>query len=91
GFFNNARPHIQGNPDLRNPQVVGWFRTRQHFRNSNEHANLEGALESETIIPAADGIIGRRVNARLWRATEPEAAFEDAGWCRKPSLIHDGK
>lgn len=35
-FFNNARPHIQGNPNLRDPQVEGWFRTRQHFRNSNK-------------------------------------------------------
>jgi hypothetical protein len=22
-FFNNARPHIQGNPNLRDPQVEG--------------------------------------------------------------------
>jgi len=26
-FFNNARPFIQGNPNLRDPQVEGWFRT----------------------------------------------------------------
>ncbi|HID73069.1 TPA: hypothetical protein EYP38_03950, partial [Candidatus Micrarchaeota archaeon] len=32
---------IQGNPDLRDPQVEGWFRTRQHFRNSSEHAILQ--------------------------------------------------
>ena len=25
GFFNNARPFIQGNPNLRDPQVEGWF------------------------------------------------------------------
>jgi len=24
-FFNNARPHIQGNPNLRNPLVEEWF------------------------------------------------------------------
>lgn len=38
-FFNTTRPFIQGNPDLRDPQVEGWFRTRQHFqkmRFSNE-------------------------------------------------------
>jgi len=40
-FFNNARPHIQGNPNLRDPQVEGWFRTRQHFRNSRDHAILQ--------------------------------------------------
>jgi len=40
-FFNNARPHIQGNPDLRDPQVKGWFRTRHYFRNSSEHAILQ--------------------------------------------------
>ena len=31
-FFNNARPFIQGNPNLRDPQVEGWFRTRQQAR-----------------------------------------------------------
>jgi len=41
GFFNNATPHIQGNPNLRDPQVEGWFRTRQHFRNSRDHAILQ--------------------------------------------------
>jgi superfamily II DNA or RNA helicase len=40
-FFNTMRPFIQGNPDLRDPQVEGWFRTRQHFRNSSEHAILQ--------------------------------------------------
>jgi superfamily II DNA or RNA helicase len=40
-FFNNARPHIQGNSNLRDPQVDGWFRTRQHFRNSSGHAILQ--------------------------------------------------
>jgi DNA repair protein RadD len=35
-FFNNARPYIQGNPNLRDPQVEGWFPTRQHIRNRNE-------------------------------------------------------
>jgi hypothetical protein len=33
-FFNTTGPFIQGNPNLRDPQVEGWFRTRQHFRNS---------------------------------------------------------
>ncbi len=40
-FFNTTRPFIQGNPDLRDPQVEGWFRTRQHFRNSTDHAILQ--------------------------------------------------
>lgn len=40
-FFNDTRAFIQGNPDLRDPQVEGWFRTRQHFRNSTEHAILQ--------------------------------------------------
>ncbi len=40
-FINNARPHIQGNPNLRDPQVERWFRKRQHFRNSSEHAILQ--------------------------------------------------
>jgi superfamily II DNA or RNA helicase len=40
-FFNTTRPFIQGNPDLSDPQVEGWFRTRQHFRNSSEHAILQ--------------------------------------------------
>jgi hypothetical protein len=24
-FFFNAQPHIQGNPNLRDPQVEGWL------------------------------------------------------------------
>ena len=37
-FFNTTIAFIQGNPNLRDPQVEGWFRVRQHFRNSPEHA-----------------------------------------------------
>jgi len=40
-FFNDTQAYIHGNPDLRDPQVEGWFRTRQHFRNSSEHAILQ--------------------------------------------------
>ena len=40
-FFNMAQAHIQGNPNLRDPQVDGWYHTRQHFRNSREHAILQ--------------------------------------------------
>ena len=40
-FFDDTQAYIQGNPDLRDPQVEGWFRTRQHFRNSSEHAILQ--------------------------------------------------
>lgn len=40
-FFNTTKVHIQGNPNLRDPQVDGWFHTRQHFRNSREHAILQ--------------------------------------------------
>ena len=40
-FFNSAKPHIQGNSNLREPQIEGWFRTRQHFRNSPEHAIIQ--------------------------------------------------
>jgi len=40
-FFNDTQAYIQGNPDLRDPQVEGWFRTRQHFRYSSEHAILQ--------------------------------------------------
>jgi len=27
GFFNDTQAYIQGNPDLRDPQVEGWFRS----------------------------------------------------------------
>mgnify|MGYP000871800332 CR=1 FL=1 len=40
---------------------------------------------------AADGVTGKRVNARSWRGSEPEAGFEDGGWCREPSFDQDGK
>ena len=29
GFFNDTRSFLQGNLDLRDPQVERWFRTRQ--------------------------------------------------------------
>ena len=40
-FFNDTQAFIQGNPNLRDPQVEGWLRTRQHFRNSSEHTNMK--------------------------------------------------
>lgn len=45
-FFNSARPHIQGNPKLRDFQVEGWFRTPQHFRNNTDQS-VESAYLSE--------------------------------------------
>lgn len=55
-FFNSARLHIQSNPNLRDPQVEGWFRTRQHFRNSSEHAIIQ--------IPVGCGKTGLLVKTR---------------------------
>ena len=40
-FFNETQVFIQGNQNLRDPQVDGWLCTRQHFRNSSEHAILQ--------------------------------------------------
>ena len=40
-FFNTTRAYVQGKPDLHDPQVEGWFRTRQRFRNSSERAILQ--------------------------------------------------
>jgi superfamily II DNA or RNA helicase len=40
-FFQTTRAFVQGNPDLRDPQVEGWFRTRQHFRTISDHAILQ--------------------------------------------------
>jgi len=71
-FFNTTRPFIQGNPDLRDPQVEGWFRTRQHFRNSSEHAEvkrlLEAAARCEQIGP--DAKAEARTTAYVLGATE---------------------
>ncbi|QLA20898.1 hypothetical protein GD604_14820 [Desulfolutivibrio sulfoxidireducens] len=55
-FFNTAQAHIQGNPNLRDPQVDGWYHTRQHFRNSREHAILQ--------IPVGCGKTGLTVPGR---------------------------
>ncbi|MGD0229842.1 MAG: hypothetical protein ABSC19_05710 [Syntrophorhabdales bacterium] len=30
-FLSTAQPHIQGNPNLSDPEVEGWFRTRQDY------------------------------------------------------------
>uniref|UniRef100_A0A7C4RT85 Uncharacterized protein n=1 Tax=Desulfatirhabdium butyrativorans TaxID=340467 RepID=A0A7C4RT85_9BACT len=43
-FFNTTRPFIQGNPNLRHPQVEGWFRTRQHFRIAMPFRRTDKAL-----------------------------------------------
>ncbi len=40
-FFNSVQPHIKGNPNLCDPQVEGWFRTRQHFLKSKDHTILQ--------------------------------------------------
>lgn len=40
-FFNTTQVNIQGNPNLRDPQVEGWLRTRQHFQSRSEHAILQ--------------------------------------------------
>lgn len=75
-FFNNARPHIQGNPNLRDPQVEGWFRTRQHFRNSSEHAILQ--------IPVGCGKTG------LMALLPFETAQGRATSCCTPSICWNG-
>ena len=62
-FFNTTRPFIQGNPNLRDPQVEGWFRTHQHFRNSTEHVILHipvgcGKMDYENIKEDNDATSG---------------------------------
>ena len=37
-FFSTTRAYIQGNSDLSDPQVEGWFRTSRHVRNGSEQA-----------------------------------------------------
>jgi hypothetical protein len=43
-LFNGTQAFIQGNPDLRDPQVEGWFRTRQRFRNNTDQSIESGYL-----------------------------------------------
>ena len=35
-FFTDTQAYIQSNPDLRDSQLEGWFRKRQHFRNNTD-------------------------------------------------------
>lgn len=61
-FFNDTRAIIQGNPDLRDPQVEGWFRTRQHFRAAMQVRGTEIALG--TLPQAQDCSLGPRLRVR---------------------------
>ena len=40
-FFRDTPVFIDGNSDLRIPQVEGWSRSREHFGSSSEHAILQ--------------------------------------------------
>lgn len=40
-FFQRTRAAIEGNANLRDPQVQGHLRTREHFAESREHAILQ--------------------------------------------------
>jgi len=63
-FFSNTWAFIRGNPDLRDPQVEGWFRTRQPFRNSSEHAILQIPVGCGTTEPLANVITQARCPTR---------------------------
>jgi len=63
-FFHTTRLFIQGNPDLRDPQVEGWFRTYQHLLNVTAFRRTEealGTLLQGHGIPSAPRPRGRRV------------------------------
>ncbi|MBW6414178.1 DNA-binding protein [Candidatus Methylacidiphilum fumarolicum] len=51
-FFNTTRSFIQGNPDLRDPQVEGWFPTRQNFRIAMPFRRTDKALEALPLVTA---------------------------------------
>lgn len=61
-FFNDTRAFIQGSPDLRDPQVEGWFRTRQHFRTATQVRGAEKALG--TLLQAQGCSLGPRLRVR---------------------------
>ena len=48
GFFNDTRSFLQGNLDLRDPQVEGWFRTRQPLLAGIWSAARGGSRSSKT-------------------------------------------
>ena len=48
GFFNDTRSFLQGNLDLRDPQVEGWFRTRQPLLAGIWSAARGGSRSSNT-------------------------------------------
>ena len=55
-FFNETQSLIQGNPDLRDPQVEGWISTRQHFRSGSEHTTPQipvgcGRMDLMVLLP----------------------------------------
>ena len=40
-FFNDTKVFIEGNKNLRDPQVEGYIRTKEHFKQNSEHAILQ--------------------------------------------------
>lgn len=95
-FFNDTQAYIQGNPDLRDPQVEGWFHTRQHFRNSSEHAILQipvgcGKTGLMALLPfgIAQGrvlVIASNIEIRRGISTAFDIAGRDCFWTHKRVL-----
>ena len=89
-FFNETEVHIQGNPNLREPQVEGWSRTCEHFRNSSSHAILQipvgcGKTGLMALLPfaVAQGrvlVIAPNLEIRRGISTAFDIAGQDCFW-----------
>ena len=89
-FFNETEVHIRGNPNLREPQVEGWSRTCEHFRNSSSHAILQipvgcGKTGLMALLPfaVAQGrvlVIAPNLEIRRGISTAFDIAGQDCFW-----------
>jgi DNA repair protein RadD len=89
-FFTQTQASIEGNPNLRDPQVEGHRRTREHFAESREHAILQipvgcGKTGLMAILPLgiAEGrvlIIAPNLEIRRGIATAMDIAGSECFW-----------
>lgn len=89
---------IEGNPNLREPQVGGWLAARAHFSSSNEHAILQipvgcGKTGLMAMLPfgIANGrvlVIAPNVEIRRRIVADLDVASPDCFW-NKAGLLRD--
>ena len=74
-FFNTTRPFIQGNPDLRDPQVEGLVPYEPTFLNNENLRKVETMIQELEKIEYRRGMLEKGMKPKdlpvnVWRGTE---------------------